>query len=154
MTTSTRNLTPMETAQAAQAVYSIQSDKNVVGGFIDTTIKNKFILENCSRFKGSSGIFGSESGFGVIGKGTGSHQDEVVIITRGTKSSADWFSNAHIRTTMSSSNRPVHKGFNNIFNSFKNDLEIQLRNMNPTRVHCIGHSLGGALATLIAVLIK
>lgn len=150
MSNSSRNLSPLETAQAAQAVYSIRLKDDVVGGFKNTLIKDKFTLENSAKFIGKSGIFRSDSGFGVIGKGTGSRQGEAVIITRGTKSGADWFSNANIKTTMSSSNKTVHKGFDTIFNSFKNDLQIQLREMNPTRVHCIGHSLGGALATLIA----
>lgn len=150
MSNSSRNLSPTATAQAAQAIYSIRLKDDVVAGFKNTSIKDEFTLENSARFKGKSGIFRSESGFGVLGKGTGSRQGEAVIITRGTKSGADWFSNANIKTTMSSNNKSVHKGFNIIFNSFKNDLEIQLREMNPTRVHCIGHSLGGALATLIA----
>lgn len=145
-----RNLTPLETVQAAQAVYQIRLSNDVVKAYEGTIIKDKFALGNDARFKGSSGIFRSKSGFGVIGKGTGDRKGEVIIITRGTKTGADWFSNANIKTTMSASNKSVHKGFNNIFNSFKTELEMQLRAMNPTRVHCIGHSLGGALATLIA----
>ena len=150
MSNSTRNLTPMEASQAALGVYGIRIKKDVVKAFEGTQLKNSFILDNNARFTGKSGIFRSESGFGVIGQGTGSRQGEVVIVTRGTKSGADWFNNAMAVSSMSSNSKAVHKGFNTIFNSFKNDLAIQLRPMNPTRVHCIGHSLGGALANLIA----
>jgi len=150
MPSSSRNLSPLETAQAADAVYDIRLKDDVTKAFGNTLIKDQFTLGDSSRFKGKSGIFRSESGFGVIGQGTGSRQGEVVIVTRGTVTGADWFNNAMAISTMSSNNKAVHKGFNQIFNSFKNDLAIQLRAMNPSRVHCIGHSLGGALANLIA----
>lgn len=150
MPNSSRNLSPLETAQAADAVYDIRLSKDVAKAFSNTIIKDQFTFGDDARFKGKSGIFRSESGFGVIGQGTGSRQGEVVIVTRGTVTGADWFNNALAVSNMSANNKAVHKGFNQIFNSFKNDLAIQLRAMNPTRVHCIGHSLGGALANLVA----
>jgi len=145
-----RNLTPTEAAQAASAVYSIRLSDDVETGFKNTMIKDSFHLGNDAKFKGKSGVFRSESGFGVIGSGSGKRQGEAIIVTRGTQTGADWFSNAMVSATMSSNKELVHKGFNNIFKSFKNDLAIQLNKMNPSRVHCVGHSLGGALATLIA----
>lgn len=154
MKEASQNLNPQEVAQAAKAVYSIRVSRDVVGGFKNTQIKDKFDLQNTSRFEGDSGIFQSSSGFGVVGKGTGSHKSEAVIITRGTKTAADWFSNLIAVSTRSSSNKSVHKGFNNIFNSFDDQLFTKLRLINPSVVHCIGHSLGGALATLIAEKIK
>jgi hypothetical protein len=150
MPDSSHNLNPHETAQAAEAVYGIRTSDNAAEEFKGTKIKDHFILGDDARFKGKSGIFRSASGFGVIGKGTGSRQGEVVIITRGTVTAADWYNNALDVSTQSANNKIVHKGFNQIFNSLKNELAIQLRPLNPTRVHCIGHSLGGALANLIA----
>jgi len=154
MKQASHDLNPQEVAQAAKAIYSIRVSKDVVGGFRNTQIRDKFDLENTSRFEGNSGIFQSSSGFGVIGKGSGTHSDEAIIVTRGTKTAADWFSNLIAVSTRSSNNKSVHKGFNNIFNSFDDQLFTKLRLMNPSVVHCVGHSLGGALATLIAEKIK
>lgn len=151
MSNSSKNLSPLEAAQAASTVYGIRLNRNTDKIFKNTELNDKFIFGADSRFKGNSGIFRSKSGFGVIAKGTGrDHQGDVVIITRGTVTSADWYNNAMVKPTLSANKKLVHKGFNTIFNSFKNDLESQLITMNPTHVHCIGHSLGGSLATLIA----
>lgn len=151
MPNSSKNLSPLETAQAAASVYDIRIKNNVAEAFKDTKINDNFAMGTGEKFKGESGIFRSKSGFGVIARGAGvQHQGDIIIITRGTKTGADWYSNAMIKPTLSANNKLVHKGFNNIFNSFKNDLSNQLRQMNPTHIHCVGHSLGGALATLIA----
>lgn len=144
------NLTPLETAQAADAVYGIRLSSDASKAFKNTQIKDQFIFNDDSRFKGKSGVFGSKSGFGVIGQGTGTRQGEAIIVTRGTVTGADWFNNLMSVSTLSTNNKAVHKGFQLILDSFKNDLAIQLRTISPTKVHCIGHSLGEALANLIA----
>lgn len=150
MPSNATNLTPPEAAEAALAVYRIRLSDDVNTAFKNTQIGKKFALGDGSRFEGTSGIFRSNSGFGVIGAGVGDRQGQAVIVTRGTKTAADWFNNLMAVSTLSAGNNAVHKGFNLIFESFKNDLEIKLRQLNPSSVHCIGHSLGGALANLIA----
>ena len=144
------NLSPLETAEAAQAVYRIRLKDDVVSAFEGTRISDKLTLDDGAKFTGQSGIFRSTSGFGVIAAGTGARKGEVMIVTRGTKTLSDWYSNAKIKTTISANRQSVHSGFNDIFLSFKDNLGAQLRALTPTRVHCVGHSLGGALATLIA----
>jgi hypothetical protein len=44
----------------------------------------------------------------------------------------------------------VHAGFNKVFESFKKDILRFCDKHNPTAVHCVGHSLGGGLATMAA----
>lgn len=144
------NLSPLETAEAAQAVYRVRLSNDVVSAFEGTTVSDKFTLTDGGKFTGKSGIFRSTSGFGVIAEGSGVNKGEVMIVTRGTKTLSDWYSNARIKTTLSANQKSVHSGFNSIFHSFKDDLRTQLRILSPTRIHCVGHSLGGALATLIA----
>lgn len=145
------NLTPSECAEAALGVYDIRTEHDVELAFSKCGLRDSFQLVNDTRFTGKSGLFRTESGFGVVAKASGTmRQGEVVIVTRGTETLADWISNAMISTSMSASNHYVHRGFNTIFQSIKGTLEAKLREMQPTAVHCIGHSLGGALATLIA----
>lgn len=150
MASSLNNLTPMEAAQVADAVYNIRLSDDAPKAFKNTILRDKFIFNSDSRFTGKSGIFRSESGFGVLAQGTGKRQGDVLIVTRGTVTGGDWFNNALAVSSMSSNNKVVHKGFNQIFLSFQTDLASQLMAMNPSRVHCVGHSLGGALANLIA----
>ena len=47
-------------------------------------------------------------------------------------------------------NLPAHVGFNKTFNSIKPTLETYFNKNTTGPVHCVGHSLGGALATLTA----
>ena len=44
----------------------------------------------------------------------------------------------------------MHAGFYNVFTSIEKDLKKFFRGYYPRRVHCVGHSLGGGIATLVA----
>jgi len=103
------------------------------------------------RLRGSSGIkyFKTEKGFGFISPGQGSRQGQHVIALRGTVSKRDWLSNFNIGTGRSPSGHKVHAGFDDIFKGILPDLEAYFKGKAGT-VHCVGHSLGGALASLSA----
>src|SRR5690606_17096016 len=54
-----------------------------------------------------------------------------------------------IGITFSKTGSPVHIGFNHTFNSMLPQIRTFLAEAKVTgRVHCIGHSLGGAIASL------
>jgi len=145
------SLSPIAAAEAAKAVYDIRLSSDVEGAFASSTnlIREFSQTQPSSRFAGvSGGVFNSESGFGIVAEGSGTRAGELLIVTRGTKSASDWYNNAMCTLTLSS--MPVHSGFNQIFQSFKDDLDGRVRNKSIKRVHCIGHSLGGALANLVA----
>lgn len=98
------------------------------------------------------------SGFAMVGKGKASYQGDHVIAIRGTASLADGITDAHIGLTGGDNNSLIHAGFNKTFQSMKPALESTLspllsRSSNGT-VHCVGHSLGGALAHLTADWVK
>ena len=116
--------------------------------------------QQVSRFEGQSGfkIFGaSRSGFGYIANGKGTRQNEVVISTRGTSVLSDWLTDAKIGIALTDGGYRVHVGFQDTYKSFRNSIKEWMASLGanrPSTVHCVGHSLGGALATLVASFVK
>jgi len=147
-------LTPKEAASIAEHVYEVRtnSDMNDVATTAVSAIKDNFNVGGASRVVGSSGplLIRQKSGFGYAAHGVGTHQGEVLIALRGTVTERDWGSNLNIGLQQGPGGWPVHAGFNDIFKSFSADLQGFLRGRSPSCVHCVGHSLGGALATLTA----
>lgn len=88
-------------------------------------------------------------GFTLLGKGY--YKGHAFIVFRGTQYLADWLTNLNISASRSTSGQPVHDGFNMSFKTMQPKLRefmgVIAKN-NITNIHCIGHSLGGALATL------
>lgn len=117
-------------------------------------MRGLFQLRGASRLQGGSGpiIINKQSGFGYIAKGIGARQGEALIALRGTQFTHfyDVWTDCNVGVQKGPSGWPVHAGFNDTFNSFKAELHKFFVKHNPSRVHCVGHSLGGALATLVA----
>ena len=142
----------------ARDVYPIakatQNDAKVI--LKQNYLNSISLLEN-SLFKGRTGGPAGikiSTGFGcvLVGKGT-KNKSDAYIVFRGTKLLADWLSNFNIAPARSSVGYSVHDGFHTAFNSMKPQLEklVQAaKKQGATSFHCIGHSLGGALATLCA----
>ena len=156
-----RELTPKVSSELAKEVYAIQNENLV-----------KFFLAR-SEFSHSSGdsehlkaevgfrskfLINTQDGFGVCAMGGDKYKNELFIIFRGStfaNHSADWISNARIGVNSSKTGLPVHLGFNNIFNSMLPQIQDFIKDIKQIKaVHCIGHSLGGAVATLAADWIK
>lgn len=99
-------------------------------------------------------LVNTRDAFGVCARGGRHYPDDIFIVFRGSTTAnryADWVSNARLGLASSVSGAPVHLGFNHIFVSMKPTLESFLAGQPVTgRIHCIGHSLGGAIATLAA----
>src|SRR5437763_921685 len=78
----------------------------------------------------------------------------VIVATRGTRaehSKADIFTDLRGSLTSFGGFGQVHHGFKNTFDSVKAGLvRDDRRIMDADVVHCVGHSLGGAVATLVA----
>ena len=107
-----------------------------------------------SRITGTSGaLLRSRTGFGIVATGKGQRSGEALIAVRGTASLADGVTDAHCGIQSGPSGTAVHAGFNQTFKSLKGQLDDFFNhagNSSIRRVHCVGHSLGGALATLVA----
>jgi hypothetical protein len=111
--------------------------------------------------KGTSGGFfwRLETGFALIGQGQGTiHNQDHVVAFRGTNSLADALTDLTCHTTNSHNGQAVHTGFQRTFASLKLSLYDYFNQTEVKKqqgiVHCVGHSLGGGLATLAADWIK
>jgi triacylglycerol lipase len=103
-------------------------------------------------FQGSTA--GLQTGFGYVLRFNRNGQHHAVIATRGTRaehSKSDLYTDAHGSLTGFAGYGLVHTGFKNIFDSIRGGLASDdTRIMDADVVHCVGHSLGGAVATLVA----
>lgn len=147
-------LTPAQAAAIAAGVYRLQalpvSELARRGQALGS--EGLFTVTDSSRFEARSGagFMSKETGFGYIAQGTGVFAGEVLIATRGTAMGLDWLSNLNIGLQAGPGGLPVHAGFNEVWKTYAAPIREFLRNKNPSRIHCVGHSLGGALANLNA----
>lgn len=148
----TKNLTPNVAADFANAIYSYNSVISASAFKFDKSLSD-FQLTNDVAFKGTTGayFFRKETGFAITAVGkTPQYKDHHIIAIRGTSQLVDWVTNAYISPGTSSSGKTAHEGFLKSFESLKPSFARYIREHKPSHVHCVGHSLGGALATLTA----
>ncbi|MEL7448386.1 MAG: lipase family protein [Pseudomonadota bacterium] len=99
--------------------------------------------------------FGVSSGFGYTLAYEGQGLKHAIIATRGTrpemKGKPDLITDVRGSITPFGNFGPVHKGFKTTFDSLMPSL-IRDRAVIESAdvIHCVGHSLGGAVATLVA----
>jgi triacylglycerol lipase len=150
-------LSPQEAWMAADTVYKTkiaESSKEVGATFASMQLK-AFEYQDL-MVQGVSGPMPLQTvtGFAFVGKGTAQtgRPGEALIATRGTDSLADVWTDLNGAFTRSRTNGSwIHSGFNDTYNSFRGTLLNWIENNQDVRtVHCVGHSLGGALATLVA----
>jgi triacylglycerol lipase len=111
-----------------------------------------FALGDEGRFKGTSGniLWKEITGFGYVAAGIGSHEGESSIVCRGTDIVADWLTDANFGAISGPTGTSVHAGFMHTWTSFSHEIDAFFAKHKTKKVHCVGHSLGGALATLAA----
>lgn len=115
-----------------------------------------------SLFHAKSGLFNIDrlSGFGFVAHGTGSRANELILVTRGTNfqhNKFDLATNANIGYGIGPRGNVVHRGFLKTFKSYQSQLVnfvSQSGSKRPATIHCMGHSLGGALANLNACMLR
>ena len=144
-------------AAIARGVYRLREDSitTVADRGQRLGCEGMFTTTDRSRFEGKSGglAWKKISGFGYMAVGQGEFSGDLLLVTRGTAISVDWLSNLNIGMQLGPSDLPVHAGFNEVWKSFAPEVREFLRGRNPSRIHCVGHSLGGALAALNADLL-
>jgi hypothetical protein len=100
-------------------------------------------------------ILNTKDNFGACALGGDKHPNDLFLLFRGTTTAnkrADWLTDARIGISLSGSGIPVHSGFNHSFSSMLPEIKRFLgeHSQSVQNIHCVGHSLGGAVATLAA----
>jgi len=173
-------LMPRIAAELADDIYTVQNERLLPAFMFRKefshdiyTVQNERLLpafmfrKEFSRKPGhsekltaevGSRLINTRDGFGVCAMGGDKYKNELFLVFRGSTNAnhnADWVSNARIGVSSSKSGLPVHTGFNHIFNSMLPQIQSFLKDAKQIKsVHCIGHSLGGAVASLAADWVK
>lgn len=153
-------LTPSQAANIANLVYRIEQNldetkKNIlISDVQEAGLSEIYSAESGSRLKGSSGalLFKSETGFAYLAEGKGRFAGELIFAFRGTnkKNYYDIATDLNCGLQRGPSGTFVHIGFNETYKSMVPKLQAFLKGRNPSLIHCVGHSLGGGLASLVA----
>lgn len=155
-------ITPRVASSLALASYAIKN--GLAKGerlLVNKDVEKHFSFDMSERvYKGTSGGFfwRKETGFALIGQGKPNsmiHRADHIVAFRGTDALADWVTDATAHSTNSDNGNAVHTGFQRSFASIRPGLydyfnQPHVREQKGGVVHCVGHSLGGALATLAA----
>ncbi len=150
--------TPLQTSSLARDVYALTDIDTLEEAYriLNTNYKGAFEFSSNDLVKGRTGGPGlikcrTAFGFTLIGKGK--YEGEYFIIFRGTQYLADWLTNLNVLVSRSACGEPVHDGFNQAFMSMKPQITNFMNALPKGKIkaiHCIGHSLGGAIATICA----
>jgi len=143
-------------AIAARDAYALTNHVKVDDAiaYLNSKYGDAFTFSQENMLKGKSGgpfFIKSRTAFGFTLVGKGAFYGHAFIIFRGTEYLADILTDLNISVSSSSTGKPVHDGFNKSFKSMELQLisfmsSAEMKNVHS--IHCIGHSLGGALATV------
>lgn len=146
------SITPNQASVLSSLAYEIRYNHSYLDMPIE--LENDFTFSDVA--KGTSGgfFFRSETGFALLGKGKGQrHKGDLIIACRGTAGLEDKITDITAHGKGTDTGEVVHAGFQSTFFSMRKGITKFLHD-NPTSangtIHCVGHSLGGALATLTA----
>lgn len=149
-------LTPDQATALADDVYALSRFKTIDEAvkYLNEEYHGNLTFSETDIIKGKTGGPGfikSRTAFGFTLIGNGPYQGQAFILFRGTQYLADWLTNINVMHSRSSFNESVHDGFNTAFKSMQPQIRsfvAATRTQGIHTIHCIGHSLGGALATL------
>lgn len=152
------HLSPLLAASFSRNIYTLVESGSIQQGVNALTQKYKKVAtvndkELLSAKTGGPAFIKSRTAFGLCLIGKDAYKGHAFIILRGTKFLADWLTNLNVGVSRSANGQSVHDGFNRSFKTILpqlNPFVSGLISNNIHSIHCIGHSLGGALATLVA----
>ncbi|WP_158135652.1 lipase family protein [Vibrio navarrensis] len=154
-------LSPKLAAELAYLPYQFITHRDKKTLVAERFVTKEFDLSKEKQgFTGKTGgIFGigrKTEGFALIGVGKGKRESELVISVRGTKTGHDWMTNLNLGLKGAPNSAVAHAGFVNVFHSLRPQIRqfILSQKKIPRHIHCVGHSLGGALASLFSDWIK
>ena len=150
------SIPPLLSAQIAGAVYELTESPDLDSAFnkLNDLFHGNLTFSESSLLKGKTGGPGFikvRTAFGFVLEGKKQLEGHTFVVFRGTEYLADWLSNGNITVGSSNTGKSVHKGFMTAFQSMVPQLRDFIGKLSAgSQVHCIGHSLGGALATIAA----
>lgn len=152
-----KELSPMHASKLAFQVYDVSSGnsralKLFLANEVFTQAKpGKTVVK---AEVGGRVLRSAKDAFGLCALGAGDYKNDLFLIFRGTTNAnnkADWLTDARIGICNSKTGLPVHIGFNHTFNSMLPEIRRFISEAKTTGyIHCVGHSLGGAVASLAA----
>ena len=148
-------LSPAYAANLASGVYDVKS--SITREDFVAEYSSEMDLSGKSMTAGVTGgmILKKKHIMAVLAKGIGRYKGHAFLAIKGTASLYDALAdlNAGIKTSHTGSK--VHQGFFYAFDSILRDLAKFMSGLKDVHtIHCVGHSLGGAIATLAADWIK
>ncbi len=149
-------ITPLMAARLAKSVYQVRDDRRLKIFLTDKIFASDPKSKTLLKAEVGGRLISVTDGFAICARGGKGYEHDLFIIIRGTDRLADWISNARLGNERSVTGLPVHIGFNHAFTSMLTQLRtyISTNLKDVNRIHCIGHSLGGAVATLAADWVK
>ena len=150
-----RTLTPIYAANLASDVYDV---KSIItrDDFLDD-YKSDMEIGSASLPSGVTGgyIFNKPHVLGVFSAGKGAYKGQAFVAIKGTASLYDALTDLNAGVHSSHTGFKVHQGFYYALDSILVELRQFISGLKGVSVvHCVGHSLGGAVATLAADWIK
>jgi triacylglycerol lipase len=150
-------LSPADSAEIANSAYTLRdsTDMRRMAAAAPRT-RHAFDLPHAIRLTGTTGLGAAPlqktTGFGYVAWGHGARQGECLISVRGTflTSACDWMTNARMGGVRGPSGYCVHAGFWAAAQTLLPQVRASLRGRDVSAIHLVGHSLGGAMATLLA----
>lgn len=151
------HLEPLVAAHLAADVYIIAKDEFSRELFVDK-YKERIHVNKSFMSEGKTGaclVVKKKHVMVFLGMGKGKYEGQAFVAIKGTASLYDALTDLNTGVHSSHTGFGIHQGFYYAFDSILNDLRKFLIGLKGVRViHCVGHSLGGAIATLAADWIK
>ncbi len=150
------SLSPKLASELASFAYSVREGNPRPEFDLSSYVQKRFKFQNKAYSKTGGYVFNKQTGFAALGHGADIYKGDAIIAIRGTEmtSGHDWATNVQVGLTGSDNGQAVHSGFQRTFSllrpQLKKFLDEWCQSSNRGSVHCVGHSLGGALATLTA----
>lgn len=149
-------LDPILAARLARDAYFVQNDFG--RQLLKRDYQHIMAITEDSFADGTRGalIFLKKSQLGgIFARGVGVYRGQVFLAFRGTEDLYDGLTDLNTGVKISHTGCAVHQGFYYAFDSVLSELRTFLSSCAGVHtIHCVGHSLGGALATLAADWLK
>lgn len=154
------SLSPQYASELADDIYVVKSD--LTRGDFKAVYENDMELDGFDSPAVTGGLSGTTGAFvviksehvmGVAAIGKGAYRNQAFVVLKGTASLLDGLTDANAGLKRFATGGYVHQGFYYTFQSFLPHLrafKARLSQHGIHTIHCVGHSLGGALATLAA----